>query len=278
MSTTLPDWAVGMTDLHVHAAPSLLPRHAGDRETVRLGRSLGFVALVLKSHEGSTVERAMTAGDGAIGGIVLNSAVGGANADAAEVAARLGGRIVWMPTVSSATHKRGSANTELRVHSGFSLRLVDVIVDGRILPAWLDVLDVIAHYNMVLASGHLSADETVQLFTEARRRGVERLLVNHPKMVFLGWHEDASKKLRKLDARLELGILPDLLGSPEHTSLRLLEEYPHELLIFGGDLGHAHHPDMSEALPPWLAELEARAGASAARAIMTSQGRELILP
>ena len=88
---TLPDWAAGMADLHTHAAPSLLPRHGDDRATVAAEHAVGFSTVVLKAHEGSTVERAAAAGDGAYGGIVLNSPVGGANPDAVEVAARLGG-------------------------------------------------------------------------------------------------------------------------------------------------------------------------------------------
>ncbi|WPB89286.1 DUF6282 family protein [Streptomyces malaysiensis] len=274
--TALPGWAAGMTDLHVHASPSLLPRHGTDPETVAAQRKLGFATVVLKSHEGSTAERAALAGPGVAGGIVLNSAVGGANPDAVEVSARLGGRVVWLPTVSSATHKRGAANPELSVHKGFELGLVDVVTDGRLRPEWFDVLDVVAEHDLLLASGHLSADETVVVFTEARRRGVRRLLVNHPKMAFLGWHADAAQELRRLDARLELGILPDLLGTASQASLTLVGEYPAELLVFGGDLGHAHHLTPTQAVPAWLADLERRAGADAARAIMTDNGQELL--
>jgi isocitrate dehydrogenase len=72
-SVPRPDWAQDMADLHVHAAPSLLPRHGDDRTTVVAERAVGFSTVVLKAHEGSTVERAAVAGDGAFGGIVLNS-------------------------------------------------------------------------------------------------------------------------------------------------------------------------------------------------------------
>ena len=177
----LPDWATDLADLHVHAAPSLLPRHGDDRQTVAAEREAGFSTIVLKAHEGSTVERATCAGDGAFGGIVLNSAVGGANPDAVEIAARLGGRVVWMPTVSARTHKAGAASPELAVHRGFELRLVEVLDDaGALRPEWFDVLDAVARHDLLLCSGHLSAAETVVLFTQARRRGVARLLVNHP--------------------------------------------------------------------------------------------------
>jgi len=275
---TLPEWATGMTDLHVHAAPSLLPRHGDDRATVVAEREQGFATVVLKAHEGSTVERAAAAGPGVVGGIVLNSPVGGANPDAVEVAARLGGRVVWMPTVSARTHKAGAASPELSVHRGFELRAVDVVGDdGTLRPAWHDVLDVIAAHDLLLASGHLSADETVVLFRAARAHGVQRLLVNHPKMAFLHWNDAASAALQELDAHLELGILPDLLGDAEHASLTLTDTYPASLLVFGGDLGHAEHDPPAVAVAPWLRALEARVGADTAAAIMTTQTQELLL-
>jgi hypothetical protein len=277
-TSVLPGWARDMTDLHTHAAPSLLPRHGDDAQTVAAERSVGFSTVVLKSHEGSTVERAAIAGPGVCGGIVLNSAIGGANPDAVEVAARLGGRVVWMPTVSARTHKRGASSPELAVHRGFELGPVDVVDDGVLRAEWHDVLDVIAAHDLLLASGHLSADETVVLFREARARGVQRLLVNHPMMAFLGWNTEAASVLRGLDARLELGILPDLLGDADHRSLLLTRSYPTSLLAFGGDLGHAQHPPPSATVAPWLHELQRRVGATVAAAIMTTQTKELLLP
>jgi len=274
----LPSWAAGLADLHTHASPSLLPRHGDDAQTVAAERELGFSTVVLKSHEGSTVERAALAGPGVYGGIVLNSAIGGANPDAVEVAARLGGRIVWMPTVSSRTHKAGASSPELSVHRGFELRPVDVVDDGVLRPEWHDVLDVVAAHDLVLASGHLSAAETVVLFRQARRHGVNRLMVNHPMMAFLRWNAGAAQVLQELGAHLELGILPDLLGDQDHASLLLTATYPTSLLVFGSDLGHAHHAPPSAAVPPWLHDLESRVGSVAAAAIMTTQTSGLLLP
>ncbi len=276
-TATRPDWAYDMADLHVHAAPSLLPRHGDDRSTVAAERSAGFGTVVLKAHEGSTVERAAVAGDGAFGGVVLNSAVGGANPDAVQVAARLGGRVVWLPTVSARTHKAGSASPELAVHRGFELGLVEVITDGKLRPEWFDVLDVVAEHDLLLASGHLSAAETVTAFTEARRRGVRRLLVNHPMMPFLGWNDEPAGALRDLGAYLELGILPDILSGPGRSCLRLAGTYPASLLAFGSDLGHAAHDPPAVAVAPWLRALESRVGPRRAASIMTTQTRQLLL-
>ena len=84
------------------------------------------------------------------------------------VAARLGGRVVWMPTVSAPNHKAGASSPELSVHRGFELGPVAVTADsGELLSAWHDVLDVVAEHDLLLASGHLAARETVTLFTAA---------------------------------------------------------------------------------------------------------------
>src|SRR5262249_38140370 len=149
---------------------------------------------------------------------------------------------------------------ELSVHSSFSMRQVEVVRDGRLLPAWYDVLDVVAQHDLVLASGHQSISEAVVLLRAARKRGVRRLLVNHPMMAFLGWPVQPGRELSELGVYLELGLLPDLLGPPENSSQTLAVRYPTSLLVFGGDLGHSEYPTMSAALPSWLHNLEKLVG------------------
>lgn len=276
----------GVADLHVHGAPSLVPRHGLDHEVVGAHAQVGVDLAVLKAHEGSTAERAVLARERAgtdgvqvLGGIVLNSPVGGANPDAVEVAARLGGRVVWMPTVSAPAHVASVARPELSVHRTLSFRQVDVLGDaGALLPAWQEVLDVVAAADLVLASGHLTCAEALVLFRAARAAGVRRMLLNHPRMPFLQWDDAAAPELARLGVVLELGILPDLLTPDGPRSTTLGEVYPHGQLAFGGDLGHADHPTMAQALPGWLAELEACLGEAGTERALTTVGRELVLP
>jgi hypothetical protein len=275
----------GVADLHVHGAPSLVPRHGLDHEVVGAHAQVGVDLAVLKAHEGSTAERAVLARERAgtdgvqvLGGIVLNSPVGGANPDAVEVAARLGGRVVWMPTVSAPAHVASVARPELSVHRTLSFRQVDVLgEDGALLPAWQEVLDVVAAADLVLASGHLTCAEALVLFRAARAAGVRRMLLNHPRMPFLQWDDAAAPELARLGVVLELGILPDILTTDGPPSTTLGEVYPHDQLAFGGDLGHADHPTMAQALPGWLADLEACLGEAGVERALTTVGRELVL-
>jgi len=269
-------WAHDMVDLHVHSSPSLLPRHRDDAEAVRSANAAGFATVVLKAHEGSTAARAANAGMGAVGGIVLNSPVGGANPDAVAVAAGLGARVVWAPTVSARAHRHASGNSELAVHQTLSFSEVPVLDDtGGLLKEWQEVLEVVVAHDMVLASGHLHIEETLILFGAARRAGVTRLLVNHPLMSFVGWHLDHVNRLTDLEVMLELGILPDLLTGTAPSSISLARSYPTTLLAFGSDLGHADYPDHQSAVADWLGRLESEVGSAEARRIMTNGGHLL---
>ena len=272
----------GVADLHVHGAPSLVERHGLDHEVLGAHGTVGVDFAVLKAHEGSTVERAVLAAQRVpavevVGGIVLNSPVGGANPDAVEVAARLGGRVVWMPTVSAPAHIASSSSPELSVHRNLAFRQVDVVDDaGALLPAWQDVLDVVAAHDLVLASGHLTCAQSLVLFRAAKAAGVTRMLLNHPRMPFLQWDDAAAPEFARLGVVLELGILPDILTTDGPPSTTLGEVYPHDMLAFGGDLGHAHYPTMAQALPGWLADLERSVGESDTELIMTTVGRRLV--
>jgi hypothetical protein len=268
-------------DVHVHSAPSIVPRHTTDPDTLATTGRAGVRRFVLKAHEGSTAERAALLGEGAVGGVVLNSPVGGANPDAVLVAARLGARVVWLPTISSAAHKAAHDRPELAAHAGVTFREVPVCDGPTLRREWFDVLDEVAAHDLVLGSGHLTMDETVVVFTEARRRGVRRLMVNHPMMPFLGWRDDHAEQLLALDARLEVGVLADLLAeAAEHATAteRLAACYPLDLLVFGSDLGHAAYPTFEAGVAEWTARMTAVFGEAGLALVMTKTGRELVDP
>jgi len=52
--------------------------------------------------------------------------------------------------------------------------------NGAVCDAAKACLDIIAEANIILAGGHLPARELHLLFDEGKRRGVKKMLVNHP--------------------------------------------------------------------------------------------------
>ena len=269
-----------IVDCHVHTAPSLMPRRHTDGEILNLARQVGVGTLVLKAHEGSTVERARVQGDGAIGGIVLNSPVGGANPDAVSVAAALGGRIVWMPTVSAPAHVAARSSPELSVHREMRFSEVPIVVEGRVRDEWNEVIDLVAKHDLVLASGHLNMDEAVAVFELAVARGVKRLLVNHPQLPFLEWRDEHVGRFRQLGARVEIGVVADRLAKagPIYASPteHFLARYPREFLVFGSDLGHETFPEYVSGIRDWIAKLASKLDSSGLEAVLSGNGKELL--
>ena len=266
-----------IVDCHVHTSPSLMPRRHTDGEILTVARQAGVGTVVLKAHEGSTVERARVQGDDAVGGIVLNSPVGGANPDAVRVAAALGGRIVWMPTVSAPAHVAARRSPELSVHREVRFSEVPIVIDGRVRDEWYDVIDLVAKHDLVLASGHLNMDEAAAVFHLAIARGVKRLLVNHPQMPFLEWRDEHVLLFRELGARVEIGVVADRLAKSDPSpTIYFVERYPRELLVFGSDLGHESFPEYATGIHDWIAKLERKLDVGALEAVLIDNGKELL--
>lgn len=268
----------GIIDLHVHSGPSLASRHSPDPATKATLDDLGVDTFVLKAHEGSTAERAALLGPGVVGGVVLNSPVGGANPDAVDVAGRLGARIVWLPTSSSLAHQAQAPGARgHEVHDSFQFAPVPVVTDGHLEDGWSDVLDVVVEFDLVLASGHVPIDEALIVFAEAHKRGARRFLVNHPLLPFLRWSHSAAEDCRRLDVRVEIGVLADIgAGSVGDGTGKLAADYPPELLVFGSDLGFSGYPDFASGYRSWLGQAEALLGRAAFDRALSANGQELI--
>ena len=99
----------GAIDLHTHSSPSFYDRLLDDVGLAEQARAAGMRAVLYKAHEQDTTGRAALArravpGIEAFGGVVLNHAVGGLNPAAVDASIKLGGRMVWMPTMSAQHH------------------------------------------------------------------------------------------------------------------------------------------------------------------------------
>jgi hypothetical protein len=81
---------------------------------------------------------------------------------------------------------------------GPGIRLTDE--SGGLATEVHDILDIVSREDMVLASGHVSPAEAIALFTEARSRGVRRMVVTHPAGV---------ATLDELKAMVALGAYPE---------------------------------------------------------------------
>jgi len=174
-----PDrWLPGAIDIHVHSSPDNVERSVDAVEAAAMARVHRMRGIVLKNHYDSTAPlvtlvRRLVPGIEIYGGIELNLPVGGMNPAAVEHMTQIlggAGRFVWMSTFD--------AENQVRV-SKENRPFVRVSKDAALLQSTKDVIAVIAKHGLVLATGHVSAEEGLLLVREGRRQGVQHMVITH---------------------------------------------------------------------------------------------------
>jgi Family of unknown function (DUF6282) len=208
---------VGAVDLHCHSGPAAMPRVLDHHEAMMDCAAAGFRALLYKDHYYLGAPHAVIleklfpdTGVRLFLGLVLNNANGGINPHAVDHAASIGAKIIWMPTVSAENHiaqltgqGKTFPKTKRKMLDPIPLSALDA--NGAISDAAKACLDIIAEANIILAGGHLPARELHLLFDEARRRGVKKMLVNHPTYL-VGCTDADIRSLVGLGAYMEHSI------------------------------------------------------------------------
>jgi len=187
----------GGYDLQIHVAPDVIERRIDDLDLAKEFLAHGLRGFVLKSHYFPTAERAKVVtkavpGIQAYGAIALNYAIGGLNPVAVELAGRSGCKIVWLPTVDSANEMEGFADRHAGklpfwakiqmdlVATGINPPPMTVLDDaGNLNTATRTCLEIIAKYDMILATGHLSRKEIAAVVRAAKEMKLRKVVVTH---------------------------------------------------------------------------------------------------
>jgi Family of unknown function (DUF6282) len=257
----------GAFDTHVHIAPDVVERKIDDISLAHRFAELGMAGFGLKSHYGSTAERASVVraavpGIHVLGAISLNRAVGGMNPLAVEIAAREGARIVWFPTVDSENeaHERDAppgakvpvwvkVQLELR-DQGIEIDPVPVVDgDGGVLPETRTVLELIARHDLVLATGHLSRDEIFTVVDAAVAAGVKTIVVTHPEFPSQSIGAGDQRALAEKGALLERCFTTPHTGKvPWETWIENIRATGAENSVLSTDLGQSFNPAVEDGL------------------------------
>jgi hypothetical protein len=250
----------GTVDLHCHPYPDLFPRLTDDAGVVRAAVDRGMAAVMIKCHHESSVSRAyhmqkLFPDVHVFGGIVLNHAVGGINPAAVDAALRLGGKEVWMPTVDAAHHAEvhGGTGAYDAQASGLSARAGIAILkeDGGLRAEVLDVLTLVAEHNAILGTCHLAPREIVMLVEEARRRGLQKILVTHPFFKVPNLDLETLRHLTGLGAIAEFGyctISPMWAYASPKRVAEAVQALGAQHCVLVSDTGQRHNPMPAEAL------------------------------
>jgi hypothetical protein len=243
----------GAIDMHAHADPDGTPRSIDAIDLARLAKDRGMRAIVLKNHYEPTASlaylvRKEVPGIEVFGGISLDLTVGGVNPAAVEWMTKIKGgygRVVWMPTYDS-EHQVTS--------SGQQRPFARVVKDGKLVPEAVQVISIIAKHDLVLETGHSSPAEALLLIREARRQGVQNILVTHAMNPAVGMSISEMQEAAKLGAYLEfVWVRPGSAAAMNYVAA--IRQVGPEHCVLSSDLGQAAnplHPDGLLALFQYL--------------------------
>lgn len=243
---------VGAVDLHCHSGPAAMPRILDHHEALLEAAEAKFRALLYKDHfylgvSHSVILEKLVPDTGVqlFSGIALNNASGGINPHAVDHAANIGAKIVWLPTLSAANHLE-QADGAGKIFPKTAKKMLDPIpltavdANGNLTDETKAVLDVVAEKDIILAGGHLPAAELIKIYEEGGKRGVKRMLVNHPTFI-VNCTDDDMRTLIELGAYLEHSIgmfIPGkgLIFTPEDL-MHYIELAGADHTVLSSDLG-----------------------------------------
>lgn len=189
MPASIESLLQGAYDLHVHVAPDVVPRIQDGTDLAYEAQQAGLAGMLIKDHTAPTtgaahvLNQAWPEGTRFFSALALNPPVGGLNPYAVAAAVREGVDVVYMPTYSAAHQiavKGADAFAPAYPRPGGDWAGISILdAEGALLPEVLEILDLIAEHDVVLATGHISPAEILALLPAARDHGVSRMLVTH---------------------------------------------------------------------------------------------------
>jgi hypothetical protein len=251
----------GVIDIHAHTAPDSTPRSIDAIDLARLAQSKGMRAIVLKNHFAPTASDAylvqkVVPGIQIFGGIDLNLSVGGMNPAAVEkMALTTGhhGKFVWMSTYDS-----HAAVLAEKTPQGRARPYVAIARNGALLPETRAVLAMIKKYDLVMATGHNSAEEDLLLLRESRALGITHLVVTHAMLSPINMTIPQMQQAAAMGAYIEF-VYNGLTGDHTFTFAdyaRAIRAVGPEHCILSSDMGQPSNPLHPDGLLALFAGLE----------------------
>lgn len=214
------------------------------------------------SSGGSAGTLAKAGGD-VLGAITLNGSVGGMNPVAVEIAARSGARVVWFPTVDASNQRKSRAidpegatpppwaavQDDLKAH-GIEAPAVEVLDEnGTVNEQTQAVLELIARHNLVLATGHLGADEILAVTGAARDKGIRNIIITHPEFTSQRLTVDQQTWLAASGAFLERCFTTPYTGKVTwDTMIATIRAVGPEHSFLSSDLGPPGSPAVEDGI------------------------------
>ena len=270
----------GAYDFHIHTSPDVVQRKCTDLELARRLEAAGMAGCVVKCHYGDTAARAALLREqfpklDIAGGVVLNRSAGGINPQAVERSAQMGGKIVWFPTLEAYSYQKFHHGAE----PGFDLSPFIYILDekGKLISQALEVLDMAAKYHLIVATGHIGAQEGMEVVREAAERGC-KILVTHADNPADQYTVEQQKEAVKLGAMIEHCFFTTFYDrTPIEQIAREIRAVGCENVVLSTDFGQIKSPYCDEGIALYAQQLEGQGFSEQELRLMFCENPERLL-
>ncbi len=258
----------GCCDIHLHVAPSLIPRSADIVTVAREAERAGYRAIVIKDHHYNSAPACQQIQKylfpdshlKIFGSIALNNSVGGVNPYVVQAAIGFGAKIIWMPTVSAAQHMEYHKTSGAFPSASIALSDIPITLlneNGALKDQVTDVIRIVAaHPDVVLATGHGHAKEVNAVVEKAVRLGVKKIVVDHPTFG-IGATLEQVKYWASLGCWIEhCGTISDPRmgekGTPVEEIVHYIQEVGVEHCILSSDYGQEKFGNCIQGMDTYL--------------------------
>lgn len=250
-------------DIHVHIGPEVIPRKYTVQSLAKAEKSK-IGGCVLKNHFYPTTPFIKVInpikGMQLFGSVVLNNAVGGLNPDAVYSTSLVSDKpvMVWFPTTNA---QNFLSRSEFEIapewvnKKGFKTRKskdaqpVFVTKNGSLTKEALKVLETIKQCKAILATGHISWEESKLLIEEALDKGIKNIVVTHPVYQSIDMPVEIQKELAEKGCFIEQSYsMYSIDKIPIGKIAKQIKYVGSKSIILSSDVGQSFSPPPSEAL------------------------------
>jgi hypothetical protein len=241
------------------------------KETAEVAKTNGMRGIVIKHHHTPTVDRAYLIHKvipevEVYGGITLNYAAGGLNPFAVDSCLKMGGKIVWMPSVDARNHKThfgelGKYGSRLDYDkSNIYEKMLGIEIlddEGELKPEVHNILDIIYEHDASVATSHLDSIESKTLVEESTRRGI-KTVVTHVNFVTTSLSLEEQKWMANKGAFLEIcysSLSPAWRSASIEDVYETIKKVGPEKFVLASDLGQVHNPTPPEGMRIYISLL-----------------------
>ena len=187
----LNDLVEGAIDVHIHSGPDSVARWGDTIDIARLAVEMGMRGVVFKDHFRPTTHKAILTKK-AVPDLEIfslhacNHPNGGLSYRCVMMSIGEGLKVVQMPTLDSEHQFSKSKQGHLFTHFQFGEKVEPISLYNPGTKEYTDdlnkILEAVKKYDLVLSNGHISPEETIELFEKAIAMGIkpERCMVEHP--------------------------------------------------------------------------------------------------